>query len=618
MKLSKQFGMAVFGLFMTGLGLCLLSAQARAADTVYVCDPAFPANCSKPDASGNLPVTGSFSASLSGFTPSGTVASLSVTAASANVALPAGTVVAITNTGTTNTAFIKLSVGASTAAVTDMALVPGATVGLTVGSNTFINAITSSSTTTLRLAGGSGLVSGFGGGGGGSGGSSAAVGATGAAVPGSADYSGMNVGGNLTGMTGTANGLKVDGSAVTQPVSGTITASQGTAANLNATVVGTGTFAAQLTGATNNINNVSGTVSLPTGASTSALQPTNAAAGSTTSGQTGNVVLCAVTTSAPTYTNGQSNFCNMDTSGAIRVSATGSGGTSVAQGSTTSGQNVSPAGCATVSSSPTNTNAQTNMMTCDTAGLLKVNVVAGGGTGGTSVAQGSTTSGQNVSPMGCRTLTSAPTDTTGQTNMPSCDTAGAIRVNVTSATGVAQGSTTSGQSISPIGCRTLTSAPTDTTAQTNIPWCTTKGSQVVAQPTAADLNVTAALASGSAVQPVPGTTGGLSIFYLTAANSTNATNVKASAGTLYDVELSNNSATLAYVSFYNTAGTPTCGTSIVGQAMIPANSTSGAGWVSNSGLGKAFSTGIGICVTTGIAGTGSVAASAYTITLGYK
>ncbi|MFZ2105209.1 MAG: hypothetical protein WAV18_07465, partial [Roseiarcus sp.] len=54
----------------------------------------------------------------------------------------------------------------------------------------------------------------------------------------------------------------------------TVTAAQATAASLNATVVGTGTFATQLTGATNNINNISGTVSLPTGAATSALQTT--------------------------------------------------------------------------------------------------------------------------------------------------------------------------------------------------------------------------------------------------------------------------------------------------------------------------------------------------------
>jgi hypothetical protein len=64
----------------------------------------------------------------------------------------------------------------------------------------------------------------------------------------------------------------------TQPVSnaGTfaVQAAQATAANLNATVVGTGTFSVQLTGATNNINNVSGTISLPTGAATAALQTT--------------------------------------------------------------------------------------------------------------------------------------------------------------------------------------------------------------------------------------------------------------------------------------------------------------------------------------------------------
>jgi hypothetical protein len=54
----------------------------------------------------------------------------------------------------------------------------------------------------------------------------------------------INQGGNSATVTG-ANALKVDGSAVTQPVSGTVTAAQPTAANLNATVIGTGTFAVQ-------------------------------------------------------------------------------------------------------------------------------------------------------------------------------------------------------------------------------------------------------------------------------------------------------------------------------------------------------------------------------------
>lgn len=56
---------------------------------------------------------------------------------------------------------------------------------------------------------------------------------------------------------------------------------QGTASNLNATVVGTGTFAVQAAqSGTWNITNISGTVSLPTGAATAAKQPALGTAGS--------------------------------------------------------------------------------------------------------------------------------------------------------------------------------------------------------------------------------------------------------------------------------------------------------------------------------------------------
>jgi len=87
-----------------------------------------------------------------------------------------------------------------------------------------------------------------------------------------------------------------------------------------------------------NINNISGTISLPTGASTSALQTTGntslssilsaltLAQGSTTSGQTGNLILGAVTTAAPTYTTGQSNPLSLDTAGNLRVSGSFSDG----------------------------------------------------------------------------------------------------------------------------------------------------------------------------------------------------------------------------------------------------------------------------------------------------
>ena len=97
-----------------------------------------------------------------------------------------------------------------------------------------------------------------------------------------------------------------------------------------------GTVAATQSG-TWNVTNVSGTVSLPTGASTSALQPTNAAQGSTTSGQTGVMTMGAVTTASPTYTTAQTSPLSLDTTGALRVNVTaggGSGGTSSTVGAT--------------------------------------------------------------------------------------------------------------------------------------------------------------------------------------------------------------------------------------------------------------------------------------------
>lgn len=98
----------------------------------------------------------------------------------------------------------------------------------------------------------------------------AANGTLGAAAPTVATQIAAQLGGNLQYLSATAAGLlKVDGSGVTQPVSGSVTVSQATAASLNATVVGTGTFAVQAAqSGTWNLNNISGTISLPTGAAT--------------------------------------------------------------------------------------------------------------------------------------------------------------------------------------------------------------------------------------------------------------------------------------------------------------------------------------------------------------
>lgn len=94
------------------------------------------------------------------------------------------------------------------------------------------------------------------------------IGATGAAVPASGTYIAASVAGTLTGLVATAAGLKVDGSAATQPVSGTVAVTQSTSPwVISGTATVSGTVAATQSG-TWNITNVSGTVSLPTGAAT--------------------------------------------------------------------------------------------------------------------------------------------------------------------------------------------------------------------------------------------------------------------------------------------------------------------------------------------------------------
>ena len=142
-----------------------------------------------------------------------------------------------------------------------------------------------------------------------------------------------------------AGALRVDASATTQPISGTITANQGgtwtvqpgNTANTTAWLVtgSGGTFPATQSG-TWNITNISGTISLPTGAATSANQPSNIGQGATTSTQTGTLAMGLVTTGNPTYTTGQINGLSLDTSGALRVNViagSGGGGTSSSFGS---------------------------------------------------------------------------------------------------------------------------------------------------------------------------------------------------------------------------------------------------------------------------------------------
>lgn len=327
---------------------------------------------------------------------------------------------------------------------------------------------------------------------------------------------------SLANTAANATALLVTGTGGTFPVT------QATASSLNATVVGTGTFAVQAAqSGTWNVTNISGTVSLPTGAATSALQPTNAAAASTTSGQTGIMNLAAVTTAAPTYTTATSNFLSLNTSGGLRVDGSGvtqpvsiaaavtvsqataaSLNATVVNAGTFAVQATLQASSATAigtvnpttigswglqvatqnSATPTNgglvlgqfntsptaiTSGNVSPFQLDANGNLKVNIITGASSG--AVAQGSTTSGQTGGLMQAAALTSAPTYTTATTNPLTMDLSGALRVNVTTALGLAAGSTTSGQTGSLIMGAVTTAAPAYTTAQTNYVSLTTAG-----------------------------------------------------------------------------------------------------------------------------------------------
>lgn len=143
-------------------------------------------------------------------------------------------------------------------------------------------------------------------------------------------------------------------------------------------------------------------------------------------------------------------------------------------------------------------------------------------------------------------------------------------------------------------------------------------------------NTTAWKIDGSAVtQPVsiaaavsvnatlkPATSGGYTPFHLMSAASTNATNIKASAGQLYGWFIYNSNAAARKVAFHNTAGTPTAGASVLFSLMIPP--LSGANVFTDVGI--PFSTGIAITTVTGLADndTAAVAANDLNINLFYN
>lgn len=101
-------------------------------------------------------------------------------------------------------------------------------------------------------------------------------------------------------------------------------------------------------------------------------------------------------------------------------------------------------------------------------------------------------------------------------------------------------------------------------------------------------------------------TGAATIHHFVAAATTNALNIKASAGRVLGWQLANTTATWRYVKLHNTAGVPTAGAGVVQTIGVPPNGVAQG----NIPAGLAFATGIGRTCVTGAADADATATAA--------
>jgi len=149
---------------------------------------------------------------------------------------------------------------------------------------------------------------------------------------------------------------------------------------------------------------------------------------------------------------------------------------------------------------------------------------------------------------------------------------------------------------------------TAVTASATATWIAQRGSYATEPIPAAQISGTQPVSgtvtvTGTTTTPVSGTN--TNIATLVTAATTNATSVKTSAGTLFEVTFSNITATPAYVKLYNKASAPTVGTDIpIATFPVAANATVTYEF---GAIGKRFTTGIALAVTGAAAATDTTA-----------
>jgi len=112
--------------------------------------------------------------------------------------------------------------------------------------------------------------------------------------------------------------------------------------------------------------------------------------------------------------------------------------------------------------------------------------------------------------------------------------------------------------------------------------------------------------------------GGATPGHLVSAASTNATNVKASAGTIYSLSGFNLNASPRYLKIYDKASSPTVGTDTpVAVFMMPGNAN-GSGFSKAFSVGLALSNGFSFAITGGIADNDTTAVGAGDCVINYS
>ena len=344
------------------------------------------------DINGNLCVNASVTASVTGFhTESSLTPITATTGGVSSASFTAGKSVLASNTGATNTAFC--APGAS-ATLSSTPILPGQTVEITTTAETAITCITSTSTTTVSFQVGTGLATGWGGSGSGGGGGAtwprdeaAFTWGTTAYVPAGGVYQTTATNNPLTngqagawqftanraGFVNLRNASGTEIGTPTTPLADNVTqwasSALGAMANYGTPpgavlVPGVNAFVTNIPAVTQsgawNVTDISGTVSLPTGAATSALQTT-------------------MNTSIGTINTTLLTFQGPKNAGAAAA-------------------NSLLAGSVYNSTPLTVTNGQQASLQGDANGYLKVNVAAGGAGGGAAtLASGSVLSGAYAS-----------------------------------------------------------------------------------------------------------------------------------------------------------------------------------------------------------------------------